>query len=84
MNTYEFTTILSDQSEMTEDLAESLFSAGCDDGTPGSSGGFAYICFSREGESLESAIRSAIADAQKAGCVVAEVKIDAESFAIQH
>lgn len=81
MNLYEFTTALSGCTEMTDDLAEALYAAGCDDGTPGSSGGTVYICFSREAESLEAAIRSAIADVQKAGCTVAEVKIAAETLA---
>jgi hypothetical protein len=77
MSLYEFTTTLSGCTEMTDDLAEALHAAGCDDGTPGSSAGMVYICFSREADSLETAIRSAIADVQKAGCTVAEVKIDA-------
>jgi hypothetical protein len=82
MALYEFTAILSNRTEMTDELAESLHAAGCDDGTPCSSGGSAYVCFSREAESLEAAIRSAVADIQKAGCAVAEVKIDAETLAV--
>ena len=60
--------------EMTEELADRLFEAGCDDGLPGMSCGVPCIDFSREADSLEAAIRSAIADLQKAGCVAAEVR----------
>ncbi len=77
--TYEFTVILANLDEMTTDLAEGLFVAGCDDGHPWSSDGVAAVTFDREGDSLESAIRSAIADVQKAGCVVECVKIERDS-----
>jgi hypothetical protein len=36
----------------------------------GSGDGVAAVTFDREAESLESAIRSAVADVQKAGCMV--------------
>ena len=39
------------------------------------------IDFHREGESLEAAIRSAIADVQKAGCTVTQVTLEADSLA---
>ena len=81
MALYEFTTILSKGTELTEDLAEALFEAGCDDGSPGSCQGVVSIDFHREGESLEAAIRSAIADVQKAGCTVTQVTLEADSLA---
>jgi hypothetical protein len=80
MALYEFTTILSKGTELTEDLAEALFEAGCDDGSPGSCEGVVSIDFHREGESLEAAIRSAIGDVQKAGCTVAQVTLEADSL----
>jgi len=80
MHTYTFKVILGDRTEMTEDLAESLAAAGCDDGLSGSSGGVAEVIFDREAESLEQAVRSAIADVQKAGCRVARVEIEPEDF----
>ncbi len=61
--------------------AEALFEAGCDDGSPGSSQGVVSIDFHREAESLEAAIRSAIADVQKAGCAVAQVTLEADVLA---
>ena len=61
---------------MTTDLADALFAAGCDDGHPWSSDGVAAITFNRDADSLISAVRSAISDVQKAGCVVRKVEIE--------
>ena len=41
--------------------------------------GVPYISFHREADSLESAIRSAVADVQEGGCVVERVQIDHDS-----
>ncbi len=79
MTTYDFEVILVPGTEMTEDLADRLFEAGCDDGTPGVQSGVPVVGFSREADSLESAIRSAVADVQKAGCVVERVQIERDS-----
>jgi hypothetical protein len=62
-------------------VVDAPFEAGCGDGTPFSSEGTAAIGFSRRAESLEAAIRSAIADVQKTGCAVDSVKIEAETLA---
>ena len=81
MSTYHFTVVLADLREISDDLAKALFEAGCDDGSPWSSQGVAAIGFDREAESFEQAVRSAIADVQKAGCHVAWVKIEPEDLA---
>ncbi len=81
MKTFGFEVILAAGTEMTEELANRLFEVGCDDGTPGVSCGAAGIGFSREADSLESAIRSAVADVQKAGCTVDRVEIEYDSLA---
>ena len=80
MATYRFTVILAGLEEISDDLAEALFEAGCDDGSPWSSEGVAAVGFDREAESFEQAVRSAIADVQKAGCHVAWVKIEPEDL----
>jgi hypothetical protein len=74
MPTFEFQLILRDIQEVTEELADSLFDAGCNDGTPFSSQGVAAIGFSREADSIEEAVHSAIADVNKAGLTVARVE----------
>ena len=81
MATYRFTVILAGLDEISDDLAEALFEAGCDDGSPWSSQGVAAVGFDRQAESFEQAVRSAIADVQKAGCRVAWVKIELEDLA---
>ena len=80
MATYRFTVILAGIGEISDDLAEALFEAGCDDGSPWSSQGVAAVGFDREAESFEQAVHSAIADVQKAGCHVAWVKIEPEDL----
>ncbi len=76
---YEFQLIFKEGTEITEELADRLFAAGCDDGTPGTFCGVLHISFHREGDSLESAIRSAVADVQEAGCVVERLQIEHDS-----
>jgi hypothetical protein len=83
MNTYDFTLILSGPTELTDDLADNLFAAGCDDATPSSSEGVVALDFGRESSDLESAIRSAIANVSSAGYVVSRVEIDAEAPALK-
>jgi hypothetical protein len=83
MRVYDFTLVLSPGTELTEKLGNALFEAGCDDGSPGSCEGVVSIDFHREAESLEAAIRSAIADVQKVGCTVAKAEIEADAPAIQ-
>ena len=39
MNKYDFTLILAAALELTDDIADVLFEAGCDDGTPGTCNG---------------------------------------------
>ncbi len=84
MQIYDFTLVLGFGTELTEDLGNALFEAGCDDGSPGASDGIVSVDFHRRAESLETAIRSAIADVHKAGCAVARVEIDADAPAIQN
>ena len=80
MKKYEFTLILREPLELTEDIADELFEAGCDDGTPGTCEGVFSIDFHREAESLEQAIRSAIANVKTAGYQVERVEIAAEAM----
>ena len=74
MPTYEFQLVLSNVTTISEEIADALFEAGCDDGTPFSSQGAAAVGFSRDAESMEDAIRSAITDVNKAGYVVARAE----------
>lgn len=74
MPAYDFQLVLGDVTAMTEEIADALYEAGCDDGTPFSSHGVAAVGFTREATKLEEAVRSAIADVNKAGFTVARVE----------
>lgn len=77
MKKYAFTLILKGPLELTEEIADELFEAGCDDGTPGTCNGVFSIDFHREGASLEVVINSAIENVKSAGYEVERVEIDA-------
>jgi len=77
MTKYEFTLILKGSPELTEEIADALFQAGCDDGTPGTSDGVFSIDFHRQANTLEEAINSAIGNLKSAGYEVERVEIEA-------
>ena len=79
MAKYDFTLILKGPLELSEDVADQLFEAGCDDGTPGTCGEVFSIDFHREACSLEQAISSAIANVRSAGYDVKRVEIEADA-----
>jgi hypothetical protein len=79
MTTYDFVVVLRGASELTPELADRLFAAGCDDGTPSQRCGVVQVGFSREATDLESAIRSAIANVMAAGCTVERVQIESDA-----
>lgn len=77
MRQYEFRLVLKVPMELTEEVADRLFSAGCDDGTPGTCEGVFSIDFHREANSLEAAINSAMENVKSAGHEVERVEIEA-------
>lgn len=77
MNKYEFSLTLKGPLELTEQIADELFEAGCDDGTPGTCNGLFTIDFHRQADSLETAIHSAVKNVKAAGYEVERVEIDA-------
>ena len=81
MPKYEVTVVLDEVGELTEELADRLFAAGCDDGTPGQCRGVVSVDFRREADSLESAIRSAVDDVRAAGCRVDRVQLEPDAVA---
>jgi hypothetical protein len=76
MKSYDFTLVLADASDITDDQGDALFKAGCDDGTIVSRDGQVFIDFTRESASLEQAINSAAADVERAGFAVDHVEVD--------
>ncbi|MFO0965341.1 MAG: hypothetical protein U0793_07105 [Gemmataceae bacterium] len=83
MRTYEFDVFLKSTREITDEQADALFEAGCDDGTPASCDGVAWIHFDRESSSLEEAIRLALTQVRAAGFTVSKVELDAASTVLQ-
>ncbi len=83
MTTYEFDVVLKDLSEVSDEQADALFAAGCDDATPACCEGTCWIHFDREATSLEEAIRSAVKQVRAAGLDVSKIELDAGSAAIQ-
>lgn len=77
---FDFTMILVPETDLSEDVAEALFEAGCDDCTPVVSNGAPLLYFHREAPNLHEAIRSAVSDLQRTGCKVAKVQIEAEAL----
>jgi len=61
---------------MSEEVAEALYEAGCDDCSPGSHDGQAYADFARQADSLEAAVASAAVDVRSSGYAVDHVEID--------
>jgi len=80
MKKYEFSLILKGSPELTEEIADQLFEAGCADGTPGTCKGVFSIDFHRQADSLEAAINSAIKNVKTAGYDVEHVQIEARAM----
>jgi hypothetical protein len=73
MKAYELKIILASVTEISDDLGDALFDAGCNDGTIVNRDGEVFIRFTREGDSLEQAINSAATDVDRAGLRVDHV-----------
>lgn len=79
---HEFTLVLT-PGEVTDDQVSALYESGLDDGTVSSSRGITRIDVTRDADSLESAIRSAIGQVNAAGLTVATVEIEADQIVHQ-
>jgi hypothetical protein len=78
MITFDFTLVLSGFSELTDEVMNKLYEAGCDDGLVClAEDGTPFIEFDREASDLQSAIRSAIADVRKTSYRVVRVETPA-------
>lgn len=81
MKTYEFDVVLSGVSVVTDDQADALFAHGCDDGTPASRDGLAWVHFDRESPSLEEAIHTAVSQVRAAGFAVSKIELEEQAAA---
>ena len=83
MQNYEFTLILKGTPQLTEEFADALFEAGCDDGTTGTCNGVFAIDFHRQKATLSESrrgLQSAIANVKSAGHGVERVEILADAM----
>jgi predicted DNA-binding transcriptional regulator AlpA len=71
-----FSLILAGVSESTNEMADALYEAGCDDALLGSRDGVVFLDFDREAPSFREAMLRAIADVGRAGYGVARVEPD--------
>lgn len=73
---HDFALILSGVNELTPEVEDALFEAGCDDATLSIQYGLVYMEFSRTARSLKDAILSAIRDVRKAKIGADVVRVD--------
>ena len=74
--TYEFSIILSGVNEVTPEMENAVFEAGCDDALLGVQNGSVFLDFHRDAASPVEAISSAIAGIAKAGYGVERIEPD--------
>lgn len=75
MKTYSFTVILDDE-EITEELANRVYETGCYDASCGSTAGIVCVDADREADSLEDVFRSATLQLEQVGCTIKRIEID--------
>jgi hypothetical protein len=80
---YDFTLILDGIADLTPEVEDALFEAGCDDATLSLRCGRAYLTFSRAAVTLADAILSAIQDVHKAGIGARALRVDSNDFVTQ-
>lgn len=74
--TYEFTIILSGVNQVTSEMEDAIFEAGCNDALLGMRNGSVFLDFDRDAVSSIVAISSAIASIIKAGYKVERIEPD--------
>ena len=73
---HDFALIVDGVPELTQEVEDALFEAGCDDATLSIQYGLLYVEFSRSAKSLQDAILTAIRDVQRAGVKAQVLRVD--------
>ena len=83
MNTYGFTVVLTaaTDADRSEQVAETLYGGRCDDSSVHTNGPTVLVSFDREAESLDQAVRSAVADLRAENLEVERIEIDRDDLA---
>ena len=74
--TYAFTLVYNGPSELTQELEDAIFEAGCDDALLGIVAGQMTLDFHRKAPSFQEALTSAIADVGRAGLSYPLVRVE--------
>lgn len=72
---YEFSLVLTEL-EVTDEAADKLYEAGCDDASILTRDGVTRLQFDRQAPNLDEALASAIQSVERAGLAVARVEIE--------
>jgi hypothetical protein len=72
---YEFSLVLTAQ-DVTDEQADGLYEAGCDDASILTRAGVTRVQFDREASNLDEALSTAIQSVERAGLAVARVEIE--------
>lgn len=73
---HDFSLVIDGVTEMTPEIVDALFEAGCDDATVGMRAGRMFITFSRTSTSMKDAILSAIMNVRNAGVGAEVLRVD--------
>lgn len=76
MKCYEFTIVATGLSLDNDEWEEAFYEAGCDDATVVLQHGTFIICFDREAETFEEALKSACADVKSAGASILHIELE--------
>jgi len=82
MEYHEFTLVIETPAGPDDNLEDALFEEGCDDVTLSFRKGITYLDFDREAENSESAIISAIQQAEERGLTLRVKKVEPSDFRI--
>jgi hypothetical protein len=80
MPLYQFRLILSGITDLTPEVCDALYEAGCDDAGLAMSEGVAFLEFDREAGSFREALLSAVADAETAGHGIQVVRVEPDEL----
>jgi hypothetical protein len=74
--THEFSLLYTGVDDLSDELANALFEAGCGDATIGIQNGFFFADFHRDAPSFREALMSAIADVERSGQPIRLVRVE--------
>ena len=74
--THRFTLLYTGADELTEDLANALYEAGCDDALLGIQNGLLFLDFNRTSPSYKEALSSAINDVERSAAPIRLVRVE--------